>query len=72
VTGGKIEGVFLALLPLTAIASFEAVQPLSLAATTEANRRRAPFIELIDASPEVTDPERFHRSQPIPASSFAI
>ena len=31
VSGGRIEGVYLALLPLTAIASFEAVQPLSLA-----------------------------------------
>jgi len=31
VSGGQIEGVYLALLPLTAIASFEAVQPLSLA-----------------------------------------
>jgi ATP-binding cassette subfamily C protein CydC len=29
VTSGQIDGVFLALLPLTAIASFEAVQPLS-------------------------------------------
>jgi ATP-binding cassette subfamily C protein CydC len=31
VTGGKLDGVYLALLPLTAIAAFEAVQPLSLA-----------------------------------------
>ena len=31
VTGDQIDGVFLALLPLAAIASFEAVQPLSLA-----------------------------------------
>ena len=31
VSGGQIEGVYLALLPLTAIASFEAVQPLALA-----------------------------------------
>ncbi|MBE2225376.1 MAG: thiol reductant ABC exporter subunit CydC, partial [Anaerolineae bacterium] len=31
VTGGQIQGVFLALLPLTAIVSFEAVQPLSTA-----------------------------------------
>lgn len=60
VTGGTIEGVYLALLPLTAIASFEAVQPLSLAwQQLEANRaagRR--LFELIDAPPEVTDPVR--------------
>src|SRR5512139_2552719 len=58
VSGGKIEGVYLALLPLTAIASFEAVQPLSLAlqqleASQAAGRR---LFELIDATPEVRDP----------------
>jgi ATP-binding cassette, subfamily C, bacterial CydC len=42
VSGGKIEGVFLALLPLTAIAGFEAVQPLALAVQhLEANRAAA-------------------------------
>jgi thiol reductant ABC exporter CydC subunit len=58
VSGGQIEGVYLALLPLTAIASFEAVQPLSLAlqqleANQAAGRR---LFELIDAEPEVRDP----------------
>jgi ATP-binding cassette subfamily C protein CydC len=58
VSGGQIEGVYLALLPLTAIASFEAVQPLSLAlqqleASRAAGRR---LFELIDAAPEVRDP----------------
>ncbi len=58
VSGGQIEGVYLALLPLTAIASFEAVQPLSLAlqqweASQAAGRR---LFELIDAAPEVHDP----------------
>jgi ATP-binding cassette subfamily C protein CydC len=58
VSGGQIEGVYLALLPLTAIASFEAVQPLSLAlqqleASQAAGRR---LFELIDAEPEVRDP----------------
>ena len=58
VSGGQIEGVYLALLPLTAIASFEAVQPLSLAlqqleASQAASRR---LFELIDAEPEVHDP----------------
>jgi ABC-type multidrug transport system fused ATPase/permease subunit len=58
VSSGRIEGVYLALLPLTAIASFEAVQPLSqalqqLEASQSAGRR---LFELIDAEPEVTDP----------------
>jgi ATP-binding cassette, subfamily C, bacterial CydC len=58
VSGGRIEGVYLALLPLTAIASFEAVQPLALAlqqleASQAAGRR---LFELIDTAPEVRDP----------------
>jgi ATP-binding cassette subfamily C protein CydC len=58
VSGNQIEGVYLALLPLTAIASFEAVQPLALAlqqleASQAAGRR---LFELIDAEPEVYDP----------------
>jgi ATP-binding cassette subfamily C protein CydC len=58
VSGGQIEGVYLALLPLTAIASFEAVQPLALAlqqleASQAAGRR---LFELIDAAPEVREP----------------
>ncbi|CAG0927399.1 putative ABC transporter ATP-binding/permease protein [Thermoflexales bacterium] len=58
VSGGQIEGVYLAVLPLTAIASFEAVQPLALAlqqleASQAAGRR---LFELIDAAPEVCDP----------------
>lgn len=63
VSSGKIEGVFLALLPLTAIASFEAVQPLGAAvqhlATSQSAGRR--LFEMIDAPPSVTDP-----SQPLP------
>jgi ATP-binding cassette subfamily C protein CydC len=63
VSGGQIEGVSLALLPLTAIASFEAVQPLGLAlqqleANQAAGRR---LFELIDAAPEVPDP-----AEPVP------
>ena len=58
VSGGQIEGVYLALLPLTAIASFEAVQPLGLAlqqleANQAAGRR---LFELIDMPPAVVDP----------------
>ena len=58
VTGGTIEGVYLALLPLTAIASFEAVQPLALALQMlDANRAAADrLFQLIDAKPAVVDP----------------
>ncbi|MCB0133070.1 MAG: thiol reductant ABC exporter subunit CydC, partial [Caldilineaceae bacterium] len=58
VTGGAIEGVYLALLPLTAIASFEAVQPLALALQMlDANRAAADrLFQLIDAKPAVVDP----------------
>jgi ATP-binding cassette, subfamily C, bacterial CydC len=57
VTSGQIDGVFLALLPLTAIATFEAVQPLSqamqmLEASQGAARR---VFDLIDAEPAVID-----------------
>ena len=57
-TGGGVAPVYLALLPLTAMASFEAVQPLSpalqqLEANQKAGRR---IFELIDAPPEVIDP----------------
>lgn len=52
VTGGQIQGVFLALLPLTAIVSFEAVQPLSTALqqleTSQAAARR--LFDLTDST----------------------
>ena len=58
VTGGQIDGVFLALLPLTAIACFEAVQPLAQAfqmlESSQAAARR--IFELIDSEPAVIDP----------------
>jgi ATP-binding cassette subfamily C protein CydC len=59
VSGGQIDGVFLALIPLTAIASFEAVQPLAQAfQNLEASRTAADRIfDLLDASPEVVDQE---------------
>ena len=58
VTNGQINGVFLALLPLTAIAAFEAVQPLSqslqyLESSQAAGSR---LFELIDEKPPVSDP----------------
>ncbi len=59
ITDGQIEGVFLALLPLTAIASFEAIQPLSLSLqyleSSKAAGRR--LFELIDAPAPVTEPK---------------
>lgn len=67
VTQGKIEGVFLALLPLAAIASFEATQPLSSAfqqlETSQAAANR--LFELIDAAPASSDPSH---PLPMPAS----
>ena len=67
VTGGALEGVFLAVLPLAVTASFEAVQPLSLALqmleSSEAAGRR--LFEIIDAPPPVVDPPQ---PRPLPAS----
>jgi ATP-binding cassette, subfamily C, bacterial CydC len=58
VTAGEVEGVFLAALPLAAIAAFEAVQPLSRSLqsldVTLASARR--LFELIEAQPAVLDP----------------
>ena len=59
VNGGQIDGVFLALIPLTAIASFEAVQPLSqalqqLEGNLAVGRR---LFELIDTPPDVREPD---------------
>ncbi len=58
VSDSQVEGVFLAALPLAAIAAFEAVQPLSrslqLLDSTRASARR--LFELIDEPPPVTDP----------------
>ncbi|MFN8380188.1 MAG: thiol reductant ABC exporter subunit CydC [Anaerolineae bacterium] len=58
VTSGQMDGVFLALLPLTAIAAFEAVQPLSMALQQlEANQAAGKrLFELIDAEPEIREP----------------
>lgn len=63
VSDGVIAGVYLALLPLTAIAAFEATQPLSQAfQTLEASRAAARrLFGLIDTPPAVVDP-----AQPLP------
>ncbi len=57
VTNGTLDGVYLALVPLAAIASFEAVQPLTLAMQQlDASRAAAArLFELIDGEPEVID-----------------
>jgi len=58
VSTGKIDGVYLAVLPLVAIASFEAVGPLS-AAYEHLDRSRAAsarLTELVDSSPTVCEP----------------
>jgi ATP-binding cassette subfamily C protein CydC len=59
VTSGKIDGVYLAVLPLTAIASFEAVQPLASALQQMEGQRAAGrrLFELIDQQPDVTEPD---------------
>ncbi|MEX1295999.1 MAG: thiol reductant ABC exporter subunit CydC [Candidatus Limnocylindrales bacterium] len=58
VTAGALEGVFLAALPLAAIAAFEAVQPLSrslqLYDATKVSARRV--FELVDEPLPVADP----------------
>lgn len=67
VSGGQLPGEFLALLPLTAIASFEAVQPLSAAMQhTQSGQAAARRVfALIDAPPVVHEP---HSAQPLPTT----
>ena len=59
VTQGQLEGVFLAVIPLAAIASFEAVQAMSPALQQLDSSRAAAvrLFALIDAEPEVVDPD---------------
>jgi len=58
VVNGGIEEVYLAVVTLAALASFEAVQPLPLAAQyLESNLQAAGrLFEIVDAQPEVSDP----------------
>jgi ABC-type multidrug transport system fused ATPase/permease subunit len=60
VTAGRLDGVYLAVVALVVIASFEALLPLpaafqALEANLEAGRR---LFEIVDAEPAVTDPLR--------------
>ena len=58
VRAGQIDGVYLAMLCLVALSSFEAVQPLPLAAQYLENNLAAGqrLFKLVDANPEVDDP----------------
>jgi thiol reductant ABC exporter CydC subunit len=58
VSGGQLEGVYLALLPLAAAAAFEAAGPLALAYEHlgAGSAAAARLFELIDAQPEISDP----------------
>jgi thiol reductant ABC exporter CydC subunit len=58
VSDGRLDGVYLAVIPLAAIAAFEAVQPLTQAVQQlDASRAAgARLFELVDAEPEPVDP----------------
>jgi thiol reductant ABC exporter CydC subunit len=73
VTGGQLDGVFLALLPLTAIAAFEAVQPLaqSLQWLEISQAAAARIFALIDSPPAVQEPASSPQT-PIPGRTNAI
>ena len=68
VTGGRIEAVYLALIPMVAIAAFEGVQPLTTSVQQLDSSRAAGdrLFELVDAPPPVVDP-----AEPVPASAIA-
>jgi ATP-binding cassette subfamily C protein CydC len=63
VGGGEINGVFLALLPLAAIASFEAIQPMSraLQELETSHAAAARIFEMIDTPPAVREPSALVR-----------
>jgi ATP-binding cassette subfamily C protein CydC len=68
---GNLDRVLIAMLALLALASFEAVQPLSqaareLAATLAAGRR---LLDLTDREPAIADPDT---PAPLPAAPFAV
>ena len=59
VSGGQLPGVLLGVVALAALVSFEALQPLPLAAQNlETNRSAARRLyELVDAEPAISDPD---------------
>ena len=69
VHGGQIDGVFLALLPLTAIAAFEAIQPLAqslqwLEVSQAAANRIFALIDTPPAIPVLRSPHAFYAGRP--------
>jgi ATP-binding cassette, subfamily C, bacterial CydC len=68
ITGGQVEAVYLAVIPMVAIAAFEGVQPLTMSAQQlDASRAAgARLFELVDAPLPVVDP-----LNPSPGSSIA-
>lgn len=66
---GRLDGVYLALLPLVAVASFEVIAPLSQAFGLQAANEAAAcrLFELTDAAPEVVDPPA-SSLHPVPAT----
>jgi thiol reductant ABC exporter CydC subunit len=68
---GKLDRVLVAMLALLALAAFEAVQPLSLAARelAETLAAGARLLELTDREPAIADPDEPVR---IPAAPFAV
>jgi thiol reductant ABC exporter CydC subunit len=69
VVDGTLDGVYLALLPLAAVAAFEAVQPLSTSLQLLGGSRAAAgrLFELVDAPPTIQEPaERLPAPGPHP------
>jgi ATP-binding cassette subfamily C protein CydC len=66
VSAGRLGGVLLGVVALTALTCFEAMQPMPLAAQNyEANRAAASRLyKLVDTSPLVTDPDKRHSLEP--------
>jgi ATP-binding cassette subfamily C protein CydCD len=71
VVPGQIEGVYLAVIALIALASFESVGPLPLAAQyLDENLRAAEHLfEIVDTEPEVVPP---HIPQPVPVDKTLV
>ena len=58
VANGRLDGIYLAVITLTALTSFEAIQPLPLAAQVLESSRQAAkrLFEIVDTQPAVVDP----------------
>jgi ATP-binding cassette, subfamily C, bacterial CydC len=71
VGSGRLDGVYVALLPLTAVACFEVIAPLSQAfALQDANEAAARrLFELTDAEPALAESPARSRANPVPIGS---